>query len=155
MNRAISLNQIHHALGGEISGGQVLCPGPGHSQQDRSLAVKPADNEDGFVVTSFANDDWRAAKDHVRQKLGMPRFQPGSATSSHSRPQRTITKVYDYTDETGCVLFQAIRYEPKGFAQRRPNGNGGFTYSLDGVRRIPYRLPEFRSLPLSNRSTSR
>jgi putative DNA primase/helicase len=142
MNRAISLNQIHHALGGEISGGQVLCPGPGHSQQDRSLAVKPADNEDGFVVTSFANDDWRLAKDHVRQKLGMASFQPGNGKSGHSRPQRAIAKVYDYTDEAGCVLFQAVRYEPKGFAQRRPNGNGGLTYSLDGVRRVPYRLPE-------------
>jgi putative DNA primase/helicase len=155
MNRAISLNQIHHALGGEISGGQVLCPGPGHSQQDRSLAVKPADNDDGFVVMSFAGDDWRLAKDHVRQKLGMPRFQSESGKNSndfnssspdirrsHSRPQRTIAKVYDYTDEAGCILFQAIRYEPKGFAQRRPNGNGGFTYSLDGVRRVPYRLPE-------------
>jgi hypothetical protein len=28
-----------HALGGEVSAGQVLCLGPGHSPKDRSLAV--------------------------------------------------------------------------------------------------------------------
>ena len=36
----MKLHQIAHALGGEVSGGQVLCPGPGHSAKDRSLAVR-------------------------------------------------------------------------------------------------------------------
>ena len=35
-----TLQSWARALGGEVSGGQVLCPGPGHSAKDRSLSVK-------------------------------------------------------------------------------------------------------------------
>ena len=35
-----------------------------------------------------------------------------------------------------------MRYEPKAFKQRRPDGHGGWIWNLDGVRRVPYRLPE-------------
>jgi hypothetical protein len=40
------------------------------------------------------------------------------------------------------LLFQAVRYEPKRFSQCRPDGHGGLIWNLDGVRRVPYRLPE-------------
>jgi putative DNA primase/helicase len=52
--------------------------------------------------------------------------------------QRIITS-YDYRDEKGALLYQALRYDPKGFSQRRPEGNG-WAYKLNGVRRVPYRL---------------
>lgn len=50
--------------------------------------------------------------------------------------------VYDYTDESGTLLFQVVRYEGKEFKQRRPDGNGGWIKNIDGVRRVPYHLPE-------------
>src|SRR5882672_7763875 len=53
-----------------------------------------------------------------------------------------IVKTYDYRDERGELLFQAVRYEPKEFRQRRPDGNGGWIDNLQGVRRVLYRLPE-------------
>jgi len=59
-----------------------------------------------------------------------------------SEPQRKIVKTYNYTDESGNLLYQVVRYEPKGFAQRRPDGNGGWIWNLDGVRRVLYNLPE-------------
>ena len=37
-----ALRGVEEALGGEINGGQVLCPGPGHSRKDRSMAVRPS-----------------------------------------------------------------------------------------------------------------
>ncbi len=49
---------------------------------------------------------------------------------------------YDYTNETGGLLFQVERTDPKGFRQRRPDGKGGWIYNLDGVRRVLYRLTE-------------
>jgi hypothetical protein len=49
---------------------------------------------------------------------------------------------YDYRDPSGALLFQVVRKTPKGFYQRRPDGNGGWINNLKGVRRIPYRLPE-------------
>jgi len=49
---------------------------------------------------------------------------------------------YPYTDEQGELLFQVLRYEPKAFRQRKPDGAGGWAYKLDEVRRVVYRLPE-------------
>jgi hypothetical protein len=53
-----------------------------------------------------------------------------------------IVATYDYTDEQGNLLFQAVRFHPKDFRQRKPDGNGGWDYSLKGVRRVLYRLPQ-------------
>ena len=53
-----------------------------------------------------------------------------------------IVRAYDYTDERGKLLFQCVRYEPKDFKQRRPDGNGGWIWNVQGVRRVLYRLPE-------------
>lgn len=68
-------------------------------------------------------------------------FQP-TAAPLPARHTRRIAKTYDYTDEAGRLLFQVVRYEPKGFAQRRPAEGGTWIYSLGGVRRVLYRLPE-------------
>ena len=133
----MSLEQIAKRLGGEISGSQVLAPGPNHSAEDRSLAVKPG--EKGLVVFSHAGDDIRLCKDHVRAKLGLPPWNGKGNGTSHAR---TIAETYDYTDESGTLLFQVIRYEPKGFNQRRPNGNGGWSWKLGNVPRTLYRIPE-------------
>src|SRR5262245_30931037 len=54
---------------------------------------------------------------------------------------------YDYTDADGTLLHQVIRYEPKGFSQRQPDGKGGWINNLDGCRRVPYRLPELLKYP--------
>jgi hypothetical protein len=43
------------ALGGDLSGRNILAPGPGHSRADRSLAVKiDIAAPEGFLVHSFA-----------------------------------------------------------------------------------------------------
>lgn len=63
---------------------------------------------------------------------------------SKDKATRTIEAVYDYKDEDGTLLFQSIRYFPKGFSQRRPNGNGTWRSNLGGVARVLYRLPELK-----------
>ena len=55
---------------------------------------------------------------------------------------RKIAKIYDYRDEQGELLFEAIRYEPKAFRQRRPDFKGGYIWDLKDTRRVLYRLPE-------------
>lgn len=49
---------------------------------------------------------------------------------------------YDYSDETGNQLYQVVRFEPKDFRQRRPDGAGGWIWKLDGVRQVPFHLPQ-------------
>ncbi|MNS65977.1 hypothetical protein D3C72_991700 [compost metagenome] len=61
---------------------------------------------------------------------------------------RRKSACYDYTDEDGNVLFQVVRYEPKDFRQRRPDGKGGWVWSVKGVRQVPYRLPQLLHAPL-------
>jgi hypothetical protein len=53
-----------------------------------------------------------------------------------------IVAVYPYQDEIGDALFEVVRFDPKDFRQRRPDGRGGHVWGIKGVRRVPYRLPE-------------
>ncbi len=59
--------------------------------------------------------------------------------------KRKISNIYDYRDEKGKLLFQCVRFDPKGFSQRRPDGKGGYIWNLKGIRRILYRLPKLKS----------
>jgi putative DNA primase/helicase len=64
-------------------------------------------------------------------------FEPDTSAP----PARTEVAAYDYKSASGTLLFQVVRYNPKGFSQRRLVG-GEWVYNLDGVDRVPYRLPE-------------
>ena len=54
---------------------------------------------------------------------------------------RALSRRTTIADENSVLLFQVVRFEPKDFRQRRPDGDG-WTWSVKGVRRVPYRLPE-------------
>jgi hypothetical protein len=101
----IDLRSLQRALGGEISGGQLLCPGPGHSPRDRSLAVRPSPDGDGFIVHSYCDDDWTLCKDYVRARLGLPQWQPGDERERRVDPSRLKT-------------FERVAVDAE--AQRRP-----------------------------------
>lgn len=74
----MDLRHAAQLLGGEVSAGRILCPGPGHSRHDRSLSVRFSNNApDGFLVQSFSRNDWQECKDHVRSLLGLEQFRPG------------------------------------------------------------------------------
>jgi putative DNA primase/helicase len=55
---------------------------------------------------------------------------------------RKIVAVYQYHDSAGRLLFEKVRYEPKEFSQRVPDGRGGYSYKLDGIKKPLYRLPQ-------------
>lgn len=63
------------------------------------------------------------------------------------KTQKKIVATYDYRDEKGKLLFQTVRYHPKDFRQRRPDGKGGWIWNLKGVRKVLYRLPELVKVP--------
>jgi putative DNA primase/helicase len=68
----MNLRSIAKALGGEVSGHQVLAPGPHHSKHDRSLVVfLDPSAPDLFRVHSHAGDDWKSCRDHVKARLGI------------------------------------------------------------------------------------
>lgn len=149
-----------------MNGGGVLAPGPGHSAADRSLSIKlDANAPEGFLVHSFAGDDPIQCRDYVREKAGLPAFKPNgnghhhrptidiieravmaAANGQGREPQGRIVANYDYTDSAGMLLYQVLRYDPKDFRQRRPDGNGGWLWKL-GERRVLYRWPELLKFP--------
>jgi putative DNA primase/helicase len=90
----IDLRAIARVLGGDVVGHQVLAPGPGHSDGDRSLAIRLSSTApDGFVCHSHAGDDWQTCRDHVRRKLGLPDWQPGD--EQDRRVHRSRVRAFD------------------------------------------------------------
>jgi RecA-family ATPase len=155
----LSLDQLARALNGEIGGSQVLAPGPGHSAVDRSLSVALDSNApDGFIVHSFAYDDPIVCKDYVRSKLGLPAFKPNgrnhvpnieeavrqaaeAIAQTHNRPNGKLVASYPYVDADGKLVYEVLRYEPKRFQHRQPDGHGGWIYR-GTHRRVLYRYPD-------------
>jgi hypothetical protein len=138
----IDLRQIARALGGEVCGGQILAPGPGHSPTDRSMSVKPSGNGD-FVVNSFAGDDPIVCKDYVRQRLGMPQWEPRkrSGNGRDGRGQDHVVATYIYRTETGEPYLRVQRTAAKRFWQQYWTGTVWQLGKPKGPK-IPYRLPE-------------
>lgn len=52
-----------------------------------------------------------------------------------------IVARYPYTDKDSALLFEVCRLDPKSFRQRRPDGTGGWIWTMKGVARVLYRLP--------------
>lgn len=107
--------------------------------------------------------DFKTAKTEVFRLVGRHIFrenpgvrptkptQPGSDGFEGSLPAQ-IQKIeareverYPYVDRDGKLLFYVVRYQEadgkKSFRQCRPDGRGGVCWNLEGVERVPYRLP--------------
>ena len=82
-----------------------------------------------------------------------PRPRP---SDNGRRPQvnrsKTPVATYDYRNENGDLRYQVLRYRyddngEKTFRVRRPDGHGESIWNLDGVCRVPYKLPELLAAP--------
>lgn len=118
----ISPQQLAHALGGEVSGNQILAPGPNHSPKDRSLSIRLDDTApDGMVVYSFAGDDPLACKDYVREKAGLARWEPQksgiSAGNALSRMTSRVSRQTDAKPRSASVEQFNTRTEAKPIAK--------------------------------------
>lgn len=126
------LKQVHNQDNGWIA----CCPA--HDDQTPSLSIREA-NDGKVLLNCFAGcktESIVAALDLTMADL-MPDRLP---TGSSSIP--TLQQTYNYQDEAGNLLFQVVRLKPKGFRQRRPDGQGGWHWKVKGVRVVPYRLPQ-------------
>jgi len=69
----------------------------------------------------------------------------GSKHPNLTESRLTEVATYDYEDAAGRLLFQKIRYVDedgrKTFRQRRPDGSGGWVYSLGDTPKVLYNLP--------------
>ena len=125
----LTLKTIASALGGDICGNQVLCPGPGHSPRDRSLAIRiTPDAPEGFLTYSHAGDDWQTCRDHVRARLGI------NGASAYERPERPRpAPIKDKAEQHRKAAWQ--------WAHSRPRAGSSVETYLRQAREITCPLP--------------
>jgi hypothetical protein len=87
------------------------------------------------VVMKLDGLDFKGAVAKLGGETGFSEKKP------EPQPNKRIEKIYHYTDENGDELFQVIRFDPKDFRQRH-QVDGEWVWSMDGVRRVLYRLVE-------------
>ena len=130
-------------------------PCPVHGGKRDSFAVDPKTGRafchskcsEGWDVLGLEqvlkSGDFRAAKAEVFRIIGR-------VEEPTSKPKSQIVATYDYTDLSGELLYQVVRWEPKGFSQRRPDPDNGYEnntwvekwiWNLEGVEPVPYNLP--------------
>jgi hypothetical protein len=118
------------------SGGEMRGPCPIHNGTRDSFAVSLADGKwfchsqcaKGGDVFALEAELSGTSKDAFRSVLAI--------VGRELESKRHEVAAYDYTDERGELLYQTVRYEPKDFRQRRPDGSGGWVWKLNGVRLV-------------------
>ena len=99
----------------------AICP----AHNDRVPSLSITEKEGKLLMKCFAGCSF----EDIMAKLKVDRPQT----------ERVITNTYDYCDESNGLLYQVVRYEPKSFRQRRPDGNG-WIWDLKGITPVIYNL---------------
>jgi hypothetical protein len=124
------------------SGAGWIARCPAHDDRKASLSISLDDSTAKILIHCHAGcspeEICRAAGIEVRDLF----LNEGRTLGRHSKVARKLVARHDYVDEAGTLLFQVLRFDPKGFSQRRPDGAGGWINNLDGTRRILYNLQE-------------
>ena len=118
---------------------QARCPA--HEDQHASLCIGRGDDGRALIKCQAGCSSMQ-----VCQALDLPLralFPPKPRQDQAER----IVATYDYHDARGELLYQCVRFEPKDFRQRRPDGNGGWAWKINGAARVLYRLPQLLAAP--------
>lgn len=120
--------------------GQHTAQCPAHEDRNPSLSVR---EQDGKVLL---NCHVGCSTDQILEALAltMGDLFDRPAENGDQTLRRHIAATYDYTDADGEVLFQKIRYFPKDFRVRRPDGRGDWAWGIGDADRVLYRLPDVR-----------
>jgi len=124
------------------SGWMARCP---CRDDDKNPSMHIAEGGDGRVLvtchrgTPCSLDQICAAVGLDVKDLMPPRKE------KDEEPRLTLVKAYNYYDQNGEMLFQKQRFVDqfgkKTFRQRKPDGRGGWTYSLGSTPKVLYNLP--------------
>ena len=114
-------------------GWMVLCPA--HADRNPSLHITRAEGR--WLFHCHAGCEAEA----VLGTTGLD-WSDLSESNGNGNGHREVVAEYDYADESGKLLFQVVRFAPKDFRQRKPDGAGGWEWKLGNTRRVLYRLPK-------------
>ncbi len=134
---------------GRVSGDEHYFRCPRHEDKDPSLRVNPAKKGFSCKPCNVEGNYWKFAaflaglshddKPAVTTWLRNHGLLDGDRTME---PRGQIVATYDYRTAEGELAYQVVRFEPKDFRQRRPDGNGAWIWDTKGLKRLPYNLVE-------------
>jgi len=118
------LEQVKHNNNSIVA----LCP----SHDDKNPSLTASCNGEKILVKCQAGCTFKEIVTAVGMKQSQF-FIPKVKT-----PPKKHVATYRYEDKDGGHVMDVVRFEPKGFRPKRPDGK----WTLDGVTRVPYRLPQ-------------
>ena len=106
----------------------------------------------GDVLNRLGGTDPAPIERRKKDKLNWDDTSTEPAETKPTPSSKNIKTTYDYVDQLGNLVYQVCRIETpnkdkpcgydKTFRQRRPDGKGGWVWSMEGVELVLYRLPE-------------
>jgi putative DNA primase/helicase len=133
----MTCDMIAHGLGARRSGAGWMASCPVHKDGTPSLSLR----EDGGKILLHCHAGC-AQRDVIEALKARGLWE----TAPEKTWARRIVATYDYTDAAGTLLYQILRFEPKDFRQRRPDGHGGWIWKKG--QQVLYRLREVMEAPI-------
>jgi hypothetical protein len=129
---ALTIDDVLRVVDGKRGQGPWVARCPAHEDRNPSLSIRVA--TDGKPLWKcFAG----CAQEDVTKAL-LARMGSNTSSVMADRRERIVAE-YNYHDEESRPLYQVVRFEPKSFAARRPDGRGGWIFGLaPGCRHVPY-----------------
>lgn len=141
--------------GSKHAGGAWICRCPCHDDRTPSLYIYVG-SKGALIMRCLSNragcclENILASAGLKMSELFPPESRPEQGAYSDGRQKlkaepdikRVEVESYSYVNEEGVELYQVVRYEPKGFAQRRKDATTkqGWTWGLGDSRRVLFRL---------------
>ena len=136
------LDQLHGVKSCGPDKWEAFCPAHENSPDGHKRSLSIGRGEDGRALFNcHAGCD----KGDVVKAIGLSMADLFVSKNGGKKPKASrgkIVRAYDYIDADGTLLYQVVRFEPKDFRQRRPDGKGDWIWNLKGVPRVLYRLRE-------------
>jgi 5S rRNA maturation endonuclease (ribonuclease M5) len=111
-----------------------MAPCPAHEDRNPSLSIREIDGK--VLLHCHAGCSQR---DVIEALKGRGLWE--STSRKFGEKMGRIVTEYNYTDAAGNLLYQVVRFEPKDFRPRYPDGRGGWIWKKH-PRQVLYRLPE-------------
>ena len=130
--------ELASALGSPVErrdGWYCLCPA--HADTEPSLCVTEKDGK--LLWVCRAGCDQKIVTAAIKARV--PALF--ATVKSTVKPRSRIVCAYDYLDAAGKLVGQVVRFDPKGFRQRRPDPDkpGAWLWNMKGVDLPLYNLP--------------
>ncbi len=112
------------------NGIEALCP----AHDDKKASLTASCNGEKILFKCQAG----CINDEILQIIDMEWNQFFVHSDNSNTPKKKEVARYCYEDQDGNHLYDVVKFKPKAFRPQRPDGK----WSLKGVERVPYRLPE-------------